>query len=95
MEPEQELEAEIALLRHVAQGDRAGFEELYDRFSRVLFSTAYRVLNHQEATEDVLQHVFIHYRISDGKLVAFRVVPGGARPHAPPARSAGSGVICD
>ncbi len=59
MEPEQELEAEIALLRRVAQGDRAGFEELYDRFSRVLFSTAYRVLNNQEATEDVLQDVFI------------------------------------
>ena len=58
-DPEQELEAEIALLRRVAQGDRRGFEELYDRFSRVLFSTAYRVLNNQEATEDVLQDVFV------------------------------------
>jgi len=58
-DPEQELEAEIALLRRVAQGDRRGFEELYDRFSRVLFSTAYRVLNNQEAAEDVLQDVFI------------------------------------
>ena len=58
-DPEQELEAEIALMRRVAQGDRSGFEELYDRFSRVLFSTAYRVLNNQEAAEDVLQDVFI------------------------------------
>ena len=58
-DPEQKLEAEIALVRRVAQGDRRGFEELYDRFSRVLFSTAYRVLNNQEAAEDVLQDVFI------------------------------------
>lgn len=35
------------------------FETLYDRFSGVLFSTAYRVLNNQEAAEDVLQDVFI------------------------------------
>ena len=58
-DPAQQLDAEIALLRRVAQGDRRGFEELYDRFSGVLFSTAYRVLNNQEAAEDVLQDVFI------------------------------------
>ncbi len=59
LDPEQQLVAEIALLRRVAQGDRVGFEELYDRFSGVLFSTAYRVLNNQEAAEDVLQDVFV------------------------------------
>ncbi len=58
-EPDPQLDAEIALLRRVAQGDRRGFEELYDRFSGVLFSTAHRVLNNQEAAEDVLQDVFI------------------------------------
>ena len=55
----EQLDAEIELLRRVAQGDRRGFEELYDRFSGVLFSTAYRVLNNQEATEDVVQDVFV------------------------------------
>ena len=55
----QQLDAEIELLRRVAKGDRSAFEELYDRFSGVLFSTAYRVLNNQEATEDVIQDVFI------------------------------------
>jgi RNA polymerase sigma-70 factor (ECF subfamily) len=55
----QQLDAEIELLRRVAKGDRSAFEELYDRFSGVLFSTAYRVLNNQEATEDVTQDVFI------------------------------------
>jgi RNA polymerase sigma-70 factor (ECF subfamily) len=58
-DPEYDAEAEIALLRRVAQGDRRSFEELYDRFSGVLFSTAHRVLNNQEAAEDVLQDVFI------------------------------------
>ncbi len=60
MEPDpQQLEAEIALLRRVAQGDRRAFEELYDCFSGVLFSIAYRVVNNQEAAEDVLQDAFI------------------------------------
>ena len=58
-DPAQQLAAEIALLRRVAQGDRRSFEELYDRFSGVLFSIANRVLNNQEAAEDVLQDVFI------------------------------------
>ena len=59
IDPEVELAAEIALLRQVAQGDRRSFEALYDRFSGVLFSIAYRVLNNQQAAEDVLQDVFI------------------------------------
>ena len=57
--PDNGLEAEIALLHRIGQGDRRSFEELYDRFSGVLFSTAYRVLNNREAAEDVLQDVFI------------------------------------
>ena len=57
--PDNDLEAEIALLHRIGQGDRRSFEELYDRFSGVLFSTAYRVLNNREAAEDVLQDVFI------------------------------------
>ena len=58
-DPTKELEAEIELLRRIGQGDRRSFEELYARFSGVLFSTAYRVLNNQQAAEDVLQDVFI------------------------------------
>ena len=51
--------AEIELLQRVAHGDRPSFEALYDRFSGVLFSIANRVLNNQEAAEDVLQDVFV------------------------------------
>jgi RNA polymerase sigma-70 factor (ECF subfamily) len=54
-----DLENEIALLQRVGQGDKQSFVQLYERFSGVLFSTAYRVLNNQEAAEDVLQDVFI------------------------------------
>jgi RNA polymerase sigma-70 factor (ECF subfamily) len=61
MEPDaaKDLEAEIELLKRVGQGDTKSFEELYDRLSGVLFSTAYRVLNNEAATEDVLQDVFV------------------------------------
>ena len=58
-EPDKDLDAEIELLRQVGQGDRGSFEALFDRFSRVLFSIAYRVLNNQEGAEDVLQDVFV------------------------------------
>ena len=58
-DPSPELEAEIELLQRIGQGDRRSFEALYDRFSGVLFSTAFRVLNNREAAEDVLQDVFI------------------------------------
>ena len=54
-----ELDAEIELLRLTGQGDRASFEQIYERFNGVLFSTAYRVLNNQEAAEDVVQDVFV------------------------------------
>jgi RNA polymerase sigma-70 factor (ECF subfamily) len=58
-DPSIDLAAEIELLRRIAQGDRRSFEDLYDRFSGVLFSTAYRVLNNRQAAEDVLQDAFI------------------------------------
>ena len=58
-ETDKDLDAEIELLRQIGQGDCRCFEALYDRFSRVLFSIAHRVLNNQEAAEDVLQDVFV------------------------------------
>ena len=58
-DPEQEFKAEIALMLRIAQGDQRSFETLYDRFSGILFATAYRVLNNQAAAEDVVQDTFI------------------------------------
>ncbi len=50
---------EIELLRRIGEGDRASFERFYERFSRVLFSIAYRLLQNEQAAEDVLQEVFV------------------------------------
>jgi RNA polymerase sigma-70 factor, ECF subfamily len=55
----KELQSEIELLRRIGQGDRRSFEQLYERFSGVLFSIAYGMLKSQQAAEDVLQEVFV------------------------------------
>ena len=50
---------EIELLESIGRGDRASFASLYERYSGVLFSTAFQVLNNQAEAEDVLQDVFV------------------------------------
>ncbi len=50
---------ETELLENVGRGDRASFSELHERYSGVLFSTAFQVLNNQAEAEDVLQDVFV------------------------------------
>jgi RNA polymerase sigma-70 factor (ECF subfamily) len=54
-----DTELEVFLMRQTGKGDSGSFEQLYERFSGVLFSTALHVLNNPEAAEDVLQDVFI------------------------------------
>jgi RNA polymerase sigma-70 factor (ECF subfamily) len=54
-----DTELEVFLMQRTGQGDRGSFEQLYERFSGVLFSTALHVLGNPEAAEDVLQEVFI------------------------------------
>ena len=54
-----DLEFEIDLLKRTGEGDRHSFEQLYERYSGVLFSTAFRILNDQSAAEDVIQDVFV------------------------------------
>ena len=58
-DPSLDLEAEVELLRRIGAGDLRSFEEFYRRFGGVLFATIIRILNHQEAAEDVLQEVFL------------------------------------
>jgi len=54
-----DTDLEVFLMQRTGQGDKGSFQQLYERFSGVLFSTALNVLNNQEAAEDVLQDVFI------------------------------------
>lgn len=56
---EEELLHEKSLLEKTGQGDKDSFSELYDRYSGVLYTTAYRVLNNPDDAQDVLQDVFV------------------------------------
>jgi RNA polymerase sigma-70 factor, ECF subfamily len=58
-EPAIDVGAEVELLRRIGGGDRQSFAQLYDRFSSAVFSAAYRIVNNQQAAEDVLQEVFL------------------------------------
>jgi len=55
----RDIQEEINLIQRVSAGDRGAFEKLYERFSGVLYATAFKVLNEAEAAADVLQDVFI------------------------------------
>lgn len=57
LSPEEALE--IELLEGTGRGDRASFQKLHERYTGVLFSTAYQVLNDPAEAEDVLQDVFV------------------------------------
>jgi RNA polymerase sigma-70 factor (ECF subfamily) len=46
------------LLRLIARGDKLACSELYDRFSRPLYSLALRILNDRSAAEDIVHEVF-------------------------------------
>jgi RNA polymerase sigma-70 factor, ECF subfamily len=50
-------QAEIELIRRIGNGDRASFEEFYDRYAGLIYSTALRVLNDVADAEEVAQEV--------------------------------------
>jgi RNA polymerase sigma-70 factor (ECF subfamily) len=47
------------LMQRVAQGDRAAFGLLYDRFSTPLYSLAFKMLASEAEAQDLLQEVFL------------------------------------
>ena len=47
------------LIRRMAAGDKLACSELYDRFSRPLYSVALRILSDQSEAEDIVQDVFL------------------------------------
>lgn len=55
---EVEQREEIAMLEAIANGDRQAFRQLHERFSGVVHSTIFKVLNDSMDTEDVAQEVF-------------------------------------
>ncbi|MFH1497060.1 MAG: sigma-70 family RNA polymerase sigma factor [Verrucomicrobiota bacterium] len=47
------------LLARIANGDQDALGELYDRFSRPLLATVYRILNDQREAEDIVHDAFV------------------------------------
>lgn len=74
----EERNAEAELMRRVAAGDHKAFSELSQKYSALIFSTAFKVLNHYEDTEDVMNEVLTTvwrkastYHPSKGSLVTW------------------------
>jgi RNA polymerase sigma-70 factor (ECF subfamily) len=55
---ESQRREDVSLLRRVAQRDEEALGELYDRFSRGLYSVALRMLKDQRDAEEVMQETF-------------------------------------
>lgn len=53
------LEQDVQLLGRVRRGDEQAMATLYDRYSKVVYSVALRVLRDPASAEDVLQDVFL------------------------------------
>jgi RNA polymerase sigma-70 factor (ECF subfamily) len=59
-EPAEDRSAiDARLLQRMAGGDRTAFSDLYDRFSRPLYSAALRILGDPRETEDIVHDVFL------------------------------------
>lgn len=56
---EQTAIEEVQLIAQIAAGDRAAFRQLYDRYSRPLFSLAVRMTGDTGAAEELLQDAFL------------------------------------
>jgi len=65
------------LLGKVLNGDEFAMAALYDRYSKIVYSVALRVLRDPASAEDVLQEVFMQMWRSPAKFVATRGSLGG------------------
>jgi RNA polymerase sigma-70 factor (ECF subfamily) len=65
------------LLGRVQRGDESAMAALYDRYSKIVYSVALRVLRDPSAAEDVLQEIFMQMWRSPAKFVAARGTLGG------------------
>jgi RNA polymerase sigma-70 factor (ECF subfamily) len=79
-QPEESL-IDSAVIAQVCSGDEGAMAVLYDRYARVVYSVALRVLADASAAEDVLQDVFIQlwrnpkaFDASRGSLMAWLAV---------------------
>ena len=57
--PDDRQRADAQLVQRMAAGDKQAFAELYDRFSRPLYSTALRVVSDATEAQDIVHDVFL------------------------------------
>jgi len=75
--PPQSSQDDAALLALVKSGDEHAMASLFDRYSKVVYSVALRVLRDPASAEDVLQEIFMQiWRNPDG-FIATRGSLGG------------------
>ena len=75
--PALSAQDDAALLALIQRGDEHAMASLFDRYSKVVYSVALRVLRDPAAAEDVLQEVFMQLWRSPDGFVATRGSLGG------------------
>lgn len=75
--PPLSAQDDAALLALIQRGDEHAMASLFDRYSKVVYSVALRVLRDPAAAEDVLQEVFMQIWRSPDGFVASRGSLGG------------------
>ena len=75
--PQPATEDDASILARVQSGDEHAMASLFDRYSRVVYSVALRVLREPASAEDVLQEVFMQIWRNPDSFIATRGSLGG------------------
>jgi RNA polymerase sigma-70 factor, ECF subfamily len=75
--PPPPAQDDAALLAFVQRGDESAMASLFDRYSKIVYSVALRVLRDPASAEDVLQEVFMQIWRNPNSFVATRGSLGG------------------
>src|SRR5438445_6783139 len=75
--PPSPAQDDAALLAKVQRGDETAMASLFDRYSKVVYSVALRVLRDPASAEDVLQEVFMQIWRNPNGFIATRGSLGG------------------
>jgi RNA polymerase sigma-70 factor (ECF subfamily) len=75
--PPPPTQDDAALLALVQRGDESAMASLFDRYSKIVYSVALRVLRDPASAEDVLQEVFMQIWRNPNSFVATRGSLGG------------------
>ena len=75
--PPRAMQDDVALLAMVQKGNESAMASLFDRYSKVVYSVALRVLRDPASAEDVLQEIFMQIWRNPDSFIATRGSLGG------------------